>query len=253
MPANYAALAPVYDTIRMGSFAESLTPRLINYAQRHEWLGRRIIDLGCGTGASLQWLARHSYSTTGVDNAPAMLEIARAHMNSSGLNYTLHERDIRELSQDLGIFDMVLAFDVVNELNSLRELEAVFKGVHGLLGDGKLFVFDMHTIQGMTERGTSGESLIHDDQSLAVFTKSRYDYDRQLEERQYVIFRQQTESDLWERSAATRTLRAYPAQAVASLLQRSGFQNTQALHLNFEPFDPGASSASRIIFIAEKQ
>jgi 2-polyprenyl-3-methyl-5-hydroxy-6-metoxy-1,4-benzoquinol methylase len=251
LPADYAALAPIYDETGMGNFAHDLTPRLINYAQRNEWLGRRILDLGCGTGASLLWLARHGYILTGIDNAPQMLAIARSHLESGGLSCTLHERDIREPGADFNTFDMVLALDVLNELNSLRDLEAVFKAAAGLLSENKLFIFDIYTIQGMTERGTSGHFIIHDAPNLAVFSHSHYDYDRQAEERRYIIFQRQ--DDCWRRSEAARTLRAYPVQAITGLLQRNGFQHVQVLNLNLQPFETASIAANRVIFVAEKR
>ncbi|MBZ0292028.1 MAG: class I SAM-dependent methyltransferase [Anaerolineae bacterium] len=250
MPADYAILAPIYDAIGMADFAAAMTPRLIDYAQRNEWLGRRILDIGCGTGVSLHWLARHSYITTGIDNAPAMLNQARTRLDQERLNHTLREWDIRSIGPNLGNFDLVFALDVLNEVSSLRDLETVFGGVNQVLESGKIFIFDMHTIQGLTDQGTSGDNLVRHDDSLTVITKNTYDYERQVSERLYVIFQRQ--GDSWQRSTATRVLRAFPAQAVATLLQRSGFRSARVLNLNFEPFEPGISSAGRTIFIAEK-
>lgn len=251
MPADYAALSPIYNQIGMADFAETITPRLINYVQRSDWLGRRILDMGCGTGTSMQWLARHSYITSGVDNAPQMLEQARARLTQAGLNFTLYERDIRELGNDFGTLDMVLALDVLPEINSLRELEAAFQCAHTVLAEGKLLIFDMYTIQGLTERGQHPEGIVYDDQGLTVFSQNNYDYERQVEERRYMIFQQNGEH--WTRSAATRTLRAYPAQAIAALLQRCGFAPPTLVNTDFQPYEPGVSAANRIFFIAEKR
>lgn len=250
MPADYAALAPIYNQIGMAQFAETITAHLINFIQRNDWTGRRILDLGCGTGASLYWLARHSYITIGVDYTPQMLDLSRARLQGSTLDTTLIERDIHELGQDFGTVDLALALDVLNEFTNLRDLETIFKNVFQSLNAGKLFIFDMYTIQGLTERSSSGDSIIYDDDNLSVFSRSQYDYERQIEERRYTFF--QREGAGWQREYAQRSLRAYPAQAITSLLQRSGFQDMQVLNLNFVPFEPGASSANRVIFIAKK-
>lgn len=252
MAADYAVLAPIYNQIGMAGFAEAMTPRLIEYAQQRDWLGRRILDLGCGTGASFQWLSRYSYMMTGVDNSQEMLDIARQSLDKPGLSLKWHQRDIRELDESIGAVDMALALDVMNEMDTLRDLEAVFKGVYQVLGSNKLFIFDMYTIEGLTQAGLSSDSIIHDDKtSLMVFAHNEYDYERQMQMRRYTIF--QRDGDAWQRQETTRTLRAFPVQAVAALLQRSGYSIMSVLNLDFETFEPGVSRAPRVIFIAEKQ
>ena len=250
MPTDYQILAPVYEQIGMADFAKAMTQRLIDYAQRSEWMGRRILDLGCGTGQSLNWLAKYGYITTGIDQSPAMLAATRQLLQEGGFSTTLHERDIRSLDSGLGKFDLVLALDVMNEMNSLRDLEVVFSGVQQHLEPGKLFIFDMHTIQGLTERGTSGQRILYDRDGACVFKQDSYDYERQISERRYVIFREQGGS--WQRTETRQVLRAFPAQAVAGLLQRSGFSSSRMVQLNFEAFDPGTTAASRIVMIAER-
>jgi hypothetical protein len=145
---------------------------------------------------------------------------------------------------------MILALDVMNELNSLRDLEVIFKDAYRLLDQNKLFMFDMYTIQGLTEHGTGGDSIDYNQNNLAVFSDNQYDYERQIHERHYFVFHRS--GDNWQRHEATRILRAFPAQAVATLLQRCGFQSAQVLTLDFEPFEPGVSRADRVIFMAEK-
>jgi SAM-dependent methyltransferase len=239
----------------MADFAAAMTPRLVDFAQRHDWLGRRIVDLGCGTGAGLRWLAQRNYVAAGVDSAPAMLALTRAALSAGGsdgrnLNADLRQQDIRELGPDLAGTDLALALDVLNELNSLRDLEAVFRSVHTILNPGKLFIFDLHTLQGLAQMGLEGMTLLRDLPDLTVFTSSDYDHERQVNERRYLVF--QRAGDAWTRAEATRALRAFPAQAVATLLQRCGFQANHVLDLNFDSFEPGVSRAARIIFVAEK-
>lgn len=255
MSGAYTDLAPIYDAVGLADFAAAMTPRLVDFAQRHDWLGRRIVDLGCGTGAGLRWLAQHNYVAAGVDSAPEMLAQARAALAAGGsdgrsLNADLHQRDIRELGPDLAGTDLALALDVLNELNGLRDLEAVFQGVSAILNPGKLFIFDLHTAQGLAEMGLAGAAL-QEMPDLTVFTTSDYDYERQINERRYLAF--QRAGAAWSRLEATRALRAFPAQAVATLLQRCGFQTSHVLDLNFGSFEPGVSRAARVVFVAEKR
>src|SRR5690606_8316163 len=119
---DYAALAPIYERIGMSNFAANITPQLILYAQANDWLGRRVVDLGTGTGVSARWLANRGYNTTAIDSSLPMLEAARQAFSGEGLGLRWLHGDIRALN-DLHDLDLALAVDTFNELNSLRELE----------------------------------------------------------------------------------------------------------------------------------
>jgi SAM-dependent methyltransferase len=251
VPGDYAVLAPIYDQIGMGEFAQRYIPRLIDYAQHIDWLGRRIMVLGCGTGASIEYLSQYPYNLIGIDNSPEMLDNARQKLNNPELNIKWQQQDIRELGTNPPNADMVLALNVMNELNSLRDLEAVFGGVQRVLEAGKLFLFDMYTVQGLTEDGSSDGMIYNDPKLLTVFGSNEYDYERQMHTRHFIIFQQG--GDLWARAEAKRILRAFPIQAVGSLLQRSGFAIKTILNTNLDIYEPGVSRAPRVIFVAERQ
>lgn len=68
----YDALASFYDAIH-ADLTEDI-PFVIAQAQA---AGRRVVELGCGTGRLLIPLARHGFHTLGVDNTPAMLAHAQ--------------------------------------------------------------------------------------------------------------------------------------------------------------------------------
>lgn len=251
MPGTYDILASVYDQIGMADFASRITPRLIDYAQRSEWMGRRVIDLGCGTGGSVVWLCQNRFSVTGVDQSAAMLEKVRPKLDEKANPlFKSFQQDILALS-GLEAGDMALVLDVLNELGGLREVEKVFTGVAPLLVSGRFLVFDMHTIQGLTERAQTGVQLMRDGVTMKVVTQDDYDYDRQMQTRRYMIFRQ--EGAAWQFQETARVLRAYPMQAVGALLQRSGFNIVTVVNLDFEAFDPTSSRAPRVIFIAQRQ
>lgn len=251
MSGDYAALAPIYDTIGMDDFAEAVTPRLFVYAQANfDWIGRRVLELGCGTGASARWLAGRGINTTAVDVSAEMLAQARASIDARGLGLTWKRADIRSLDSSYAGFDMVLAIDVMNDLLNLRDLEAVFNSAMRALDPGKLLIFDLHTVEGLAERGRTGCKRIHEDDKLLVFAEDDFDYERQANTTSFLIFRSQ--EGLWARAEAALTLRGFPLQAVAALLQRCGFSLLAMLNPNFESFDPATARANRVFFFAQK-
>lgn len=248
MPGEYEILAGVYDKIGMGTFARDMTPRLLDYAQRHGWMGRQIIDLGCGAGLGLQWLAQHGYLLTAVDESPEMLKIARDNLEATNLNVRWLEQSAQSLDLPDSL-DMALSFNVLNEPVNLKDLNTIFQATYKMLRSDRLFMFDMHTIEGLIERNQH-DQIIHEDENLMVFGSNNYDYDRQIQTRRYIIFTKQANN--WQQQEATRTLRSYPVQAVRGMLSRSGFDKIEILRTDLSNYD-GKTGTDRVIFVAWKQ
>jgi SAM-dependent methyltransferase len=249
MPGDYALLAPVYNQIGMGDFASSIIPRVIEFAQRNDWAGRRIVELGFGTGATARWLGKLG-PIIGVDESADMLRVAHDMIQQTGLNVRLLQQDIRNLN-GIDPMDVALALNVMNELNNLSDLEAVFKSVRNILGGNKLFVFDMQTVEGLAQAAQTRDRMLYDHpEELTVFSRSEYDYERQIQTSEYTIF--YAGEGMWQRSQARIVLRAFPVQAVTALLQRSGYNVTHVLGANLEPYEVGNSRAPRVFFYARK-
>lgn len=51
----------------------------------HEIAPCRVVDIGCGTGKSLVWLAEHGFDCTGIEIAPTALEMAEKLARSRGV------------------------------------------------------------------------------------------------------------------------------------------------------------------------
>ena len=244
---DYAPLALIYERIGMSDFAERMTPQIILYAQAHDWLGRRVVDLGSGTGVSARWLANRGYNTTAIDSSPSMLHAAQQTFNGEGLGLRWLHGDIRALN-DLHDLDLALALDTFNELNSLRELEGVFASVYRCLNPGKLLIFDLHTIEGLAQNGSASE-FIYDSEDLVVFGANRFDYERLASLSEYTIFSRS--GSAWEREFAPRIRRGFPIQVVSALLARVGFGIMALLDERFASVD-AAAQTRRVIFFAQK-
>ena len=266
----YAALADVYDIAGFSEYSLTALPRYIAYAQSLDWAGRRVLDVGCGTGATTWWMAQRGYRVIGVDANEHMVQCAQASMlanfedqdalspNESQSVGIVAEppdimvMDIRELASPMGEVDLVVAVgDVLNSIQNLRELEIAFRSIHNVLAPGKLFIFDMITIRGLAEELGDRHIVLHDNGfNLMVVVRSNFSYETLSNTRHYTIFQQQGLA--WSRQDEIHTTRGYPTQGVVALLQRTGFEIAAVLTPQMEPFDLRTGSQGRAAFIARK-
>jgi SAM-dependent methyltransferase len=139
----YDGLAPVYDLFTGGHDHAAWAALLERLARRHGLVGRRLLDVGCGTGSALLPMVRRGYDAVGVDVSPGMLAVARSKV---GDGVQLVAADMRSLPE-LGRFDLVWSVaDAVNYLHSEAELVATFAGLRRNLAADGVVVFDVDTL-----------------------------------------------------------------------------------------------------------
>jgi 2-polyprenyl-3-methyl-5-hydroxy-6-metoxy-1,4-benzoquinol methylase len=249
MALNYAPLASWYEQLGMAAFAESITPKLIQYAQANDWIGRRMLDAGCGTGGASRWLASKGFNTTALDSSAEMLAAARQRFRSTGFSITWQQGDLRTLENIMPV-DMILALDVLNEMNGLREIESFLSRAQQLLESSKMLIFDLHTIEGLMARAATPLIQLHNDGALVVNASQQFDYERLILTTSYDIFHQDESG--WQRTQTTILQRGFPIQAVTALLQRFGFHVQAMFNSSLEVYDPASSRAKRVIIAARR-
>jgi SAM-dependent methyltransferase len=93
--------AETYDA-GMGAEADAMndTPFYVGLAREAAAQDMAVLELGCGTGRVTIPIAREGIDVVGLDNAPAMLDVARRKAAADGLDVTWVEADMRDF--DLG-------------------------------------------------------------------------------------------------------------------------------------------------------
>jgi SAM-dependent methyltransferase len=141
--ASYDALAPAYDLLTGGHDHAAWASAVEGLARRAGLDGRRLLDVGCGTGNLIAPMLARGYEVTGVDVSPGMLAVAREKLGS---HVRLQHADMRELPA-LGGFDLVWSLgDAVNYLLTDAELVAAFAGMARNLASGGVLAFDVVTL-----------------------------------------------------------------------------------------------------------
>ena len=139
----YDRLAPAYDVLSAGYDHEHWLTALVALARGHGLHGRRVLDVGCGTGSSVLPLLSQGFAVTGVDRSAGMLEVARERLGEA---IELVQADMRELPC-LGAFDLVACLDDgVNHLLTGADLQAALASMARNLAPGGLVLFDLNTL-----------------------------------------------------------------------------------------------------------
>lgn len=252
----FTALAPIYERVGFADLALQTVRRYLAYALEQGWAGRRILDIGCRTGAASWWLAELGYRVTGVDEVPALITVASARLTTRELTLNsapeFVECDLRALDTIPGPADLVLAMDgVLHAANSLRDLETILAGMYSLLDAGKGVIFDMETIGGLAASAAIDTVTLYDDpQELTVLAQPRFNFETLSRTTHLTIW--QRAGGGWQRADEVHSARGYPVQAIRTVLERCGFELHALLAPDMQPLDAAADPPARVVFVAAK-
>lgn len=99
--------------------------------------GDKVLEVGCGTGATAHLLAGHVESYLGTDVSPKMIEIARGKPDAApGLTFEVTDVSLDGLTQE-GPFDAVIA---LNLLHLLPDVPGAMAGLAPLVKSGGLLI-----------------------------------------------------------------------------------------------------------------
>lgn len=170
--------------------------------------GANIVDLGCSTANTL--LALHkksnkSYHLLGIDNAEAMLHIARQKVHAYGAKVELMQADITQVA--LNCQDVIIANYMLQFIRPLQRAEFVAKIFEALNPNG-FFIFS--------------EKIVFEDKEL----------NKQMIDIYYDFKRQQGYSDFeiaQKREALENVLIPYTEEENKAMLKSAGFTTIETI------------------------
>lgn len=148
----FTRMARHYDGVMVDVEYGEWADFVLQLAAAHGTRPRRLLDLGCGTGASTAPFTAHVPHVEGLDASQDMLNVAATRLPG----VPLHRADARTFTLQ-GRFDLVTAvFDVVNNLLSDDDFLAMLKRVRAHLTLGGHFIFDANTTPGLRDLWDDG-------------------------------------------------------------------------------------------------
>lgn len=153
--------------------------RTVAYHLRHRFTTEEFgqlhfLEMGCGAGPNLVWLAQKGITVSGVDISPTALKLARQSLERAGYGHRiaqLIEASVSDVPLDAEAFDGVIEACVFQHL-ARPERRRAFKEVKRLLKRGGVFVGYMLDVGHTVFQGKQGEELPDDPGTLMLSDNS---------------------------------------------------------------------------------
>lgn len=240
----YTRYAEIYDRDQT-YFSRETARYLAELLHERGWQGERILDLACGTGTLAIDLAGRGFEVWGVDLSADMLDQAEKKAASARRQVSFIRQDMRQLQLPPTFELVICAYDSLNYLLKLEEIQEVFRRVYAQLNPGGLFFFDMNSLYSLADVwGTRTEA--EDDLELPYIWTTTYDATRQVSALTATFFIRRGE--LYERVSEVHLERGYPTEAIVSALEAAGFSGIEVLDWGSDV--PAKPTTERLAFLA---
>lgn len=249
----YETLAAMYDALMDDVDYEAWADYIDRMLQKHGGPGKRLLDLGCGTGCISIPLAQRGYQVTGVDISEEMLAAAREKSRALQLDIDWRKQDLTSLQlfDEAGnemVFDAAIAtFDVFNHLTDPEDLQMLFHTLNPLLADEGVLLFDVQTPYKLREYLGNHIFTLHRD-DVEYMWENHFDEETQICTMNITFFLRQA-NGLYRRETMTQEERVYDLDLLRLWLKYSDFE-TAGVYEELSENDV-KPEAHRAVFIAK--
>ncbi len=184
-----------------------------------------VLDMTCGTGSQVFFLAKHGYEVIGSDISEKMLEEAKRKAQKEQLDIQFINGDMR--TAKVGVFDAVITiFNAVGHLTRV-DFEKAMRNIRKNLKAGGLYIFDINNLSYLLN-GNNITSLTIDWQKISGDTTIRdIQYSTINKDgilASYTTHYEQKGSDQPKVMESAQTLQVYSAKQLREMLHENGFK-----------------------------
>jgi SAM-dependent methyltransferase len=217
--APYDPLAPHYDAFIGAPRYGDWLATLLRLAAEHGLDGGRALDVGCGTGRSVEALIAAGYDAAGCDPSPGMLREARARLGDAV------ELGVSALPEPLPVgpeVDLLTAFNDVLNYVAPESLSRTMIVLADRLHSGGLLLFDANTP--LTYANFFGSSHCRDAGTrFFVWDPQPSDGDTHTADLHAFVADREPRGG-WTRTVSHHTQHHHPHARIADALDAAGFE-----------------------------
>jgi SAM-dependent methyltransferase len=186
---------------------------------------KTVLDMTCGTGSQVFYLAKRGYEVIGNDFSPALVDIARSKAKEMNRNISFIEGDMRRVK--VGKFDAVITiFNAIGHSTKV-DFEEALKNIRTNLKDDGIYIFDILNLQAITNEiiddfAMDIESTVN---GIKIHNVQHSEIDKEqgliTSHDQYTIFKDGCEPEMHTNSFS---LQIYTAEELQAILNRNKFE-----------------------------
>jgi len=244
----YSGFAYAYDflmkDVDYDKWVELIEEFIFEYAKGK----KTVLELACGTGNLTERLFVKGYDIIGTDISEDMLMIAQEKAYNNNHMIKFLNQDMRNISFKKKV-DIVISFcDGLNYIVNLDELENVFKGVHNILNDNGLFIFDISSkfkLENIISNNTFAESY----ENIAYIWENFYNKESNILNFDLTIFIKNDEGT-FERYFENHIQRAYGVEELKKIALKIGFDLLEVRDSSGKEL---SETSDRIVFVCKKR
>lgn len=210
--------------------------------------GRKILDIGCGTGLLSAMLAKKGAAVTAVDLSEDMLAVAKERAQSLNLPIDFLLQPMQRLEAGNSFDAAVISIDSLNYVMEQHDVEETFRRIYQALKKDGVLLFDVHSLYKMDEIFLESP-FVYDDKRIAYIWQTAEGEAPHSVYSELAFFIQQ-ENGSYARFDEVHTQRTFPAAVYAEMLTASGF-SIERVFADWED-EPPHEESERIFFQVRK-
>lgn len=240
----YETFAFVYDEV----MDSSLYQKWLDFSIRHLNGKKQLLDLACGTGALAVAFAKAGFEVTGLDLSEEMLMIASQRALQEETSVQFVAGDMLDLT-DVGQYEAITCYsDSLCYMEDEQSVQQVFDGVHQLLQEDGIFIFDVHSLYQIEEVFPEFNYHYQTDDFAFLWESYQGGVPHSIEH--FLTFFVQEEDGRFLREDELHQERTYPIETYLRLLENAGFSGVE-VYADFMDSEPNEKSR-RWFFVCHK-